>query len=175
MAQAIPNFRTETRDIGDLKVTIVEYPAMRNLSLVGRLMRICGPALIAAAGDLRADIKTLAPAADILFRNLPPEELQWWARELLEQAWCVVSGKRVELKSEQAINLVFTGRMGLIFEAMAFSLEVNCSDFFSWLLGKVQKIQQQAALARAAQDSSTSTSNSDTRNSKISSLSGASG
>lgn len=150
--------RHESRVIDGLEVTTAQLPVMRASALMARLGRVFTPALtkIGSLADLTLsdDVSALAPALMALFEQLDGGEAQALIRESLAGTSVIQDGKQIPLSSEEAINLVFTGRLRTMLLVMKFALEVNYADFFD--VGALAKLKGRGAPA-ATKEASPST------------------
>lgn len=111
-------FRTETRRIGGLDVTVTQLSALRALGILPRLARA-----LDGVTDLKRD-------ALRVFSNMSGEELQELVRDLLSSATVLYKGEKAYLSNAALIDVVFTDVMALI-EAALFAVEVTFgADFF---------------------------------------------
>lgn len=123
--------QTERKSIDGLEVTTTQLPSMRALALSTRLLKVVAPAMAHAGGlSMASDIADLAPALAALAGQLEPELVQSLTRELLAFTTVEMSGKVMQLSTEEAINLAFAGRLMTLFKVLAFSLKVNFENFF---------------------------------------------
>lgn len=116
--------RSETRTIDGLDVTTTQLPAMRSFVLLGKLLKIAGPAL----GELgEANIGKLV---SMVAQSIDPAELPGLAREVLEQTTVISDGRQVQLNSIPLIDNVFNGRLPTLLKVLRFALENGYSGFF---------------------------------------------
>ena len=120
----------ETRTIDEHCYTVSQLPASRGLEMFGKLAGLLGPAALEAlakGASLDKDLKTLAPAAVMLFARLQPGDLTAIAKELLGPA--TVDNAPLEKQFE----VHFQGRILHLFKVLVFAIEVNFGDFFDVL------------------------------------------
>lgn len=123
--------------INGLTVSTVQLPAMRAHRLFWRLGKVA-PYVMA-----RVDVSTiqwdggligLAPAILELFGRLSVEDSEALMKEILAATTVTVDGKAISLTSNEMIDHVFSGKLGSLYETIAFVLGVNYGDFISGAL-----------------------------------------
>lgn len=117
---------------------VSQLPASRGLEMFGKLAGLIGPAALEAlakGASLDKDLKTLAPAAVMLFARLQPGDLSGIAKEMLGPATAD------NMPISDKFELHFQGRIMHLFKVLIFAVEVNYGDFFDALgaLGAVSK------------------------------------
>jgi hypothetical protein len=128
-------FKQETRILdGDppLEITFTQLPATAALDLLVVLARVLGPAAMDATKfheDM--DVSLLAPLIERLFLRVGSGDAQIIMREVLANASVkVVPGKPpVVLNTKEMIDMVFTGRLPNLIEAVKAGIEVNYGNF----------------------------------------------
>lgn len=151
--------KQEKRVIGGRQTTCTQFGAMRATGLAVRLMKIVGPSV---AHLLSADVQSvedlLKKQVDVglvvaqLFHSLDEDTTLQLIRDLLSGVVVVHNGAIVELSSDDAINMVFTGKLKLMLESVKFAIQVNYGDFFG-------DASAQGGSQSASQDQTTSSSN----------------
>jgi len=140
--------KRETRVIGGVELTCLQFSAMKSYRLFARLGKIVGPALAAMSGAKLAeefsetDFSELTPAlSELLSRLADDEEI---VPLLLKQTSCSFKGVQTFLSSEALIDSVFEGESGFkdLLMALKLSLEVNFGYFFKEGLGQVASLTQ---------------------------------
>jgi hypothetical protein len=126
--------KTETKKLGDFEFKTTQLPAMRAFALLTRLAKVVGPAL-GALSTLNPDTE-LDLAGSGLFtalQTLDPKEAEHLILEVLVATEVVIpdatGGRAVPLSKQENINLVFTGKLKLLFQVLGFALSVNFRDF----------------------------------------------
>lgn len=128
-------FKQETRILeGDppLEITFTQLPATDALDLLVTLARVLGPtALDATRFHEEMDVSTLGPLIERLFLRVGSGDTQVIIREVLSRASVkLVPGKPpVVLNSKETIDMVFTGRLPNLIEAVKAGIEVNYGNF----------------------------------------------
>lgn len=138
--------KRESRLIGDLEFTCLQFGAMKSYKLFARLGKTVGPALSALKGvqlegDL--DIGDFAPALSKLLERLSDDEVL--VPMLLKQVSCEFKGKQTYLSSETIIDAVFDdGEDGFesLIKCLRLSLEVNFGSFFQKGLDQIGSLAQ---------------------------------
>lgn len=146
--------KTDTRTIDDLEVHSSQLPALRAFALFARMGKVLAPALGKMQGlSMQADVSALGPALSELFSRLDGAEAKELAKEILCATVVLVEGKRLTLSTDEAINMVFNGKLRTFIKTMAFALEVNFADFIAAVRDSVPA----AALEKANGSNSTTT------------------
>lgn len=143
--------RIEKKTIGDLEITVTQFPALKSFSLLARLGKVIAPALGKVQGlTLESDVSALGPALAELFSRLDEADASALVRDVLASSHAVYDGKLVPLDRAETIDLVFSGRMRLLLEVLRFALEVNYGDFFGGALAAApdQKAASQSTSTR---------------------------
>lgn len=130
--------KTETKQIGELSLTTVQFPSLRALSLATELGAVLIPALASLQGDVKSimgsDLSVIAPALRELFIRLDEKDSAQLAIKILSNSYAVKDGNRIELSSQAAIDSVFSGHLSWLFQAMVFAIQVNFADFLDGAL-----------------------------------------
>lgn len=130
--------KIESKDINGLHVTTTQLPALRALNLLTRIGKIIAP-ILGSMPHVKSvkDLNTIALNAALgsLFAQLGEDEAARLARQILVATKVTVDGKFIELTTDNAINLVFDGRLGDLFSVIGFALEVNFAGFFPAKVG----------------------------------------
>lgn len=130
----------QTREIDGLRFTVQMLPAMRATRLWHRILKGAAPAFLKAAGSAKsgladADVSALADAAQLLFNNFSESDFEGILRELLETTLVEKDGKQFPLMP--VFDDLMRGRTVTLLKLVRFALEVNYSDFFDGLRGKL--------------------------------------
>lgn len=118
---------TETRVIGDAKITTIQLEPFTAFGLMAQLMRVFGPALVGVSMSAPLD-GTLVSA----FATLTPKDAQDIALAVLAGSTAEIDGSLIDLNTKDKINAAFGGVMDLLL-ALRFALEVNFGGFFAAL------------------------------------------
>lgn len=149
--------QTETREIDGLTVTSTPLPARRANRLLTRL-----GALIAPLGDLIAgaqtgansfadvDLQGLGAALGGALSQVQGDAADAMITQTLVATTVIVDGRRVDLSSGEAIDVVFQGRLGTMYKVLGFALEVNFRDFFDVARSRIAEALGAAARVRAS-------------------------
>lgn len=128
--------KTEDISVDDLTFTTQQFPAMRSFALLTRLVKALGPA-IAVLGSAGADaqVEDMMPTLGPALAVLDPAEAQALVLAVLEGTYVILpdttGGKRVELRSQANVDIVFSGRLPMMFKVIAHAVKVNYRDFFN--------------------------------------------
>jgi hypothetical protein len=111
---------------------VQQLPAMRATKLLVRLGKILGPAAVA--------VDDVALGIQKLFDGLDPELLEDLIKSLFDGVQVadpeITKGKLTPVMP--VFDLLFMGRMGLLFQALKFALEVNYGSFLGDLSSKIR-------------------------------------
>lgn len=122
-------FKTEEKIVsGDVRITVTQFGARRAMELEFRLAGIAQGALVRGVLNPQANALPLLLG---LFANLPAAGGMQLVDEILSQTVATVGGKRVELSKPSALDVVFTGNLNGLHEAIFFALQVNYGDFIA--------------------------------------------
>ena len=130
---------TKEKEIGGMRFTVSQLPAMRALKTLNRIGRILGPAFAKASGASKGgdlggtEIAAFADAIHILFDKLTDEELEGLTRALLDTA--TVDGKLLMPQ----FDTVMSGKVEVILQLLKFAFEVNYGNFFNAVRGLVSQ------------------------------------
>lgn len=130
--------KQETQHIAGRETTSVQFTAMRATGLAVRLLKLVGPSI---AHLVSADVKTVEDfmkkdvdlgliVAD-LFNAADERTVSELVRDLLANTTVVHNGALVELSSEKAIDVVFSGELGALLSTVKFAIRLNYADFFA--------------------------------------------
>lgn len=124
----------EEVEIDNIKFGTTQFPAMRSLELMGKLVQTIGPALgVISTADPNTPLEQLAPVLAGALSNLKPAELGTLALEILAGTSATVEtdGKfrRLDIMSKKDFDEVFSGRLMTMFKAVLHALQVNYADF----------------------------------------------
>lgn len=128
----------EEKEIGGLRVTTQQLPALRAGRLFWQLGKVA-PYVMARIDTSKlatsGEIGNLVPALLQLFERLSVDDAEALMRECLCCTSVVVTDdatgakRKIDLISTEAINGAFTGRLGDMFNTIAFAVSVNFADF----------------------------------------------
>jgi len=128
--------KTEMKEIGGLRFTTTQLPAMRGFKLFTKLVKVAGP-ILGALGELDPEASMASVAGPLAagLQNLDPEEVVSLSLEILVNTSAVVTDqtgdRKIELTTRENIDKVFNGRLRTLLEVLAFAIRVNFSDFFA--------------------------------------------
>lgn len=126
------NLKEEETEIEDLKFSTQQFPAMRAFALLAKITKAVGPALMSlmqthADSDL-ASGETMATA----FAQMDPDQATRLVPEILASTSCTLTdGKEMSFSKKENIDIIFSGRLGMMFKVIGHALKVNYSDFSS--------------------------------------------
>jgi len=120
----------KTIDGVTFEVTPLGYSTGRKAFV--RLSKAVGPALAEAAGG--GPDPDMAAALGSLVQNVEDDDLEWFADVLGKTTrFSSDGGDKWPFLTEANREVLFSGRIFLFFQWLAFALEVNFSDFLSFL------------------------------------------
>lgn len=124
------NLKRETREIDGLHFATEQLPATKAFILFGRVAKVVGPALGALA-KLDPNTPLDGSAAELAgaFAAIDMDEASRLVPDILSRTTVDLDGKHESLMAPGAIDRVFSGRLGTMFKALVFALQVNYSDF----------------------------------------------
>lgn len=139
----------QVEEIDGIRFTISQLPGMRGLRVFSRLTKMLGKAGPAAKALISGGTKDAGAVLAIL-GGMEEEDLVFVAKELL--APCVFSGPADVGQGNAAdrFDVLFQGRIDLLFKVLLFALRVNYGSFSKGLSGSAG----QAAKAEAPVSSS---------------------
>lgn len=122
--------------IDDLKFTSTQFPAMRALPLLGRLVKTIGPAIaVLSEAKLDSDMSELAAPIALALKDLDPNAVTALACEILASTSVILVGPQgaanIPLSSVENINIAFEGRLMTMFKVLGFAVKLNFADFFA--------------------------------------------
>ena len=127
------NLKSQTDVFDGVTFTTMQFPAFQGLKLVARLVKVAGPTLAAMAqggADLSNPAAVLPQIAESLL-SLDTDEAVRLCMDLLKNTSAVLpGGATVPLLAQHDIDLVFSGRLKVLFDAIVVAIKVNFSDFF---------------------------------------------
>jgi hypothetical protein len=133
MAGMSMNLKTEEATLGEFRFTCTQFPAMRGTVLLARLVKIMGPALAALMKlDPNAALTDTAVVGELsgAFAALNPDEIPPLVAQILQcTSVATEDGTIIALDKPTSIDLVFSGRLFLMFQAVGFALRVNFGNF----------------------------------------------
>lgn len=123
--------KTEVKTIGDVTFTTTQLPAMRAYSLFVRLVKAIGPAASVLMGaDKNLDLTKLAPVLSGALANLDTATAEQIALDTLSNTMASVNGgPLITLSDRSKMDAVFSGRIKMMFQAIAFAVATNFADF----------------------------------------------
>lgn len=120
----MPQFelKEETRELGGINFTVVQFPAMKALEVMVVLQNMTP----GASPD--TDLSTAARAA---MSKMDPKAMKQMVLDVLQCTTAHIPGttKLIPLTSQKEIDQVFSGKLKLLFEVIGFAIEVNYGDF----------------------------------------------
>jgi hypothetical protein len=130
------NLKTEDKDIGGLRFTCTQFPALHATALFARLLKILGPALGAIMKlDPAAQLEDVALELASAFGALNPDDVPDLVLRILTGTAVLVpdagGGRQIALNKKENIDAVFSGSLMTMFQATGFALQVNYRDFRS--------------------------------------------
>lgn len=131
MADEIPQ-----KTIEGLNVLIGRMPVSQTGRLTIKLGKIVAPAfsiMLSMQGD--EDISALTPAVKFLFEQLPADEFNPLALELLSTTTVGVTS--IGGRDPRVLDKAFGSNLVALLETIAFALEVNFGDFIKALFAKI--------------------------------------
>jgi len=128
------NLKTDDKMIGDFKVTVRQFPAMRAFALLTRLLETIGPALgELAALDPNTQLDLAGAAFANVFAKLDSKKAVELVPEILAGTAVLVpddkGGREYSLQKRENIDIVFSGHLAALFQSIAFAVQVNFGDF----------------------------------------------
>ena len=119
----------KTIDGVTFEVTPLGYAVGRKAFV--RLTKAVGPALAEAAQG--SEEGSMSAALERLVSSVEDSDLEWFADVLGKTTRFSTDGSKWPFLSEANRETLFSGRIFLFFQWLAFALEVNFSDFLSFL------------------------------------------
>lgn len=137
--------KTETATIRGRSVTTTQLPVLASYMLFAKLSKLVGPALASVKGLEIDSLEALLTNNDLSVLGAPLTALavevlaadKALPREILACTAVVVEGRRIELTSEDAINVAFEGDLVGLLSTVWFAVRVNYADFFGEAAGKL--------------------------------------
>lgn len=129
------NLNSATITLHGVVYETTQFPAMRSFGLLARLAKVLGPAMVGMA-DMTGeeDVRALVPVLGAALANVSPQEAQSIVLELFSCTTAEIvegHGARLEnLGTQQAVDRVFSGKLGDMFHLLAHVMKVNYGDFF---------------------------------------------
>lgn len=128
--------KSEPVTLDGIEFTTTQFPAMMGFEMLGRLVKVLGPALDVLTGaDPETEIEDLAPVLAATLKDMKPSDLSALVIDLLRSTTAKISdptgGRLIDLGSKDAINLVFSGRLMIMFKVLVHAIKVNYWDFFA--------------------------------------------
>ena len=126
------NLKQETKEIDGLTFTTRQFPAMRAFNLMARLAKAAGPVLMLV--DANGEGLSLnAGMIQSVLGSLDPREVTALLPEVLNSTTALVpdatGGREFSLADSKNIDLVFSGRLPVLFQVIGFALQVNFQGF----------------------------------------------
>lgn len=116
--------KTVAKTIGDIEFQTTQFPAMRALEVMVSLQRL--------ATNVNPNMQ-LSQAAPTIMAGLDPAGARKMVLDLLQSTTALVKtaqGSRlITLDKQENIDLIFSGKLKVLFEVMAHAIEVNYGDF----------------------------------------------
>ena len=150
--------KSVTKEIGGLRVTSTQFPAMKAYKLFGRLGRAIAPVASAVTGAMDGDANVGSVIAGIgsVLAELDDDTLESLALAILAGTTVVVTRAEggqpmvVSLVGKTEIDAAFEGSLMAMFGAMKLAIEVNFSDFIASALSAARAKKAQADAKAAA-------------------------
>lgn len=121
-----PQLKTVPLTIGDIEFQTTQFPAMKALEVMVILQGMSSAQNVPAS-------TSLSQAAPQMMSNLTPQGARQLVLSVLQSTSAIIpssSGKKiVMLDKQESIDLVFSGRLKVLFDVMAHAIEVNYGDF----------------------------------------------
>lgn len=123
--------KSVSRRIGDIEVTVTEFPAWDGIRMIPRLGTIAG-SLIAAAGN-GGDLQSALSVVPAICSEISKDEDL--ILDLLKYTTVTKAGTVFPIESKEKFNVAFAGDLWGAIEAIKLVLEVSFSDFLSRVMG----------------------------------------
>lgn len=128
------NLKSESKTLsdsqGDIEVTTTQFPAMKSFGLLAKLAKTVGPALGALMKlDPKTEISASVDGLAAAFSELDADTATRLVPEILAGTTVTLDGKMFDFTRKENIDLVFSGRLGLMFQTLGHALQVNYRDF----------------------------------------------
>lgn len=125
--------KSESIELDGLTFRTTQFAAMKGFALLAKLAKLIGPALAALSGAAPdTDVATLAPALMGAMRDLDDAQMSALAAEILAQTSVMADGSgKKDFSDRKNIDVVFTGRLMLLFKVLGHAVRVNFADFFA--------------------------------------------
>lgn len=126
--------KTETKKLGELEFKTTQLPAMRAFALLTKLAKVVGPAL-GALSKLDPDTELDLAGSGLIsaLQTLDTKEAESLVLDVLSGTEAIVpdatGGRAIPLSKQANIDLIFTGKLKLMFQVVGFALQVNFRDF----------------------------------------------
>lgn len=124
--------------IDGVRVLSQQLPAMRAMALASRLAKLFGPlasgvknvSVTNLGALMEGELSAVAPVFGEFLSQLDDEAFMYLVRELLRETQAVGSdGKLVTLRSDEAINDVFNGKLGTLIKVVVWVGRLNFASF----------------------------------------------
>ena len=122
------DLKQETRQFGELSVTVVEFDAWNAFDMLPRLGMVAGSLLEAAGGDMAAALRIVPEICKAIAQD---KEL---LLDLLKSASVTKNGTIFSINSKERFNAAFSGNLWTVIEALRLVLEVSFTDFLSQMM-----------------------------------------
>lgn len=122
--------QSTTKTFGDLAFTTSTFPARRAFKLLARLLKLAGPAIGGLKGvSLQTDLEDVLPAIGAALSDLDADGVSALALELLSMTQVNMAGTSVDFAREEAVDLVFSGRLRTYVDVLLWVVRWNFQDF----------------------------------------------
>jgi hypothetical protein len=126
--------KTESTTIDGMEFQTTQFPAMASFNLLARLVKTLGPAISAlTAANPETDLRDLAGPLAAGLQTLNADDASRLVLDVLSCTTALVQGpsgtKLVALNTQGNIDVVFSGRLMVMFKVLAHALKVNYEDF----------------------------------------------
>ncbi len=126
--------KQETKVIDGISFTTQQFAAMRGFTLLGKLVKVVGPALGALSGaGADTELSTMGPVIAGALSGLDPDAAAALALEILSGTVAQIDTdkgvRNVTLNTRENVDLVFMGKLRTMFNVLGFAISVNYQDF----------------------------------------------
>ena len=129
------SLKSESLTIGDVEFSTQQFPAMRSLEVLTKLIKVAGPAMATLSSlDPKTELSAAVPQLMAALQGLEPKEAHNLVLELFAMTTALVrapSGSKIlTLNKQENIDQVFSGNIRNMFTVLGHSISVNYGDFF---------------------------------------------
>ncbi len=122
----LPSLKSVPLIIGDIEFSTTQFPAMRALEVMVSLQKLAG-----AMQGINPNT-SLAAAAPQMMAGLEPGAAKRLVLDLLQSTTALVrtpTTRLILLNTQENVDLVFSGKLKMLFEVIGHAVEVNFGDF----------------------------------------------